>query len=255
MDAKSLSKVVLLGGSMIAGSLEGAFALTWKCSLDEEHDEVEVCRSTLDRFCDKCKVVHLGWQVCPKTVFRIPSEDCKYAILPFGVPDDKIIELQVQYGYDEDGKKINSVNSFPGIKNKAEATRLSHCVHALVEKYLPKKVEDKKEGDGNLGFGAEDMDNPVRGKTLVLGKGKEKSENQTEEDLKADYRNLGCLQFGKGWLKRFDKEQLAQEEIEKKRGRGALGRKRGKIILDEGDDWGRSSESEQTEKKVMKKKK
>ena len=42
MDAKSLSKVVLLGGSMIAGSLEGAFALTWKCSLDEEHDEVEV---------------------------------------------------------------------------------------------------------------------------------------------------------------------------------------------------------------------
>ena len=70
--------------------------------------------------------------------------------MPSGTEDTEIVELQVRHGYGEDGKKINSANSFPSIRDRAEISRLSRFVHALEKKYLPKKVKGKKRGNRNL---------------------------------------------------------------------------------------------------------
>ena len=146
MDVKSFIKIGLFSVGIPAMNIGSAFAFSWKCSLGEKHKKFEVCQATRDRYCDKCKVVHFGWNVCPQTVFLIPGEGCKIVCMPLGTENTEIVDLQVRYGYGEDGKKINSANSFPSIRDRAEISRLSRFVHALKKKYLPKKAKGKKEG-------------------------------------------------------------------------------------------------------------
>ena len=63
MNAKSFIKIGLFSVSITAVNIGSAFA--WECSLGEKHNEFEVCQATYDRFCDKCKAVHFGCNVCP----------------------------------------------------------------------------------------------------------------------------------------------------------------------------------------------
>ena len=149
MDAKSLSKVVLLGGSMIAGSLEGAFA--WKCSLGHEHKQDEMCTETGDRPCDACENgMHHSWELCSQTVFLIPSENYKCILVPLSVPNERVASLLTEYKYDGGGKERKHIDPFLLRNDASEVKRLSRYVRGLKKKYLPKEVEDKKEGDENL---------------------------------------------------------------------------------------------------------
>ena len=156
MDAKSLSKVVLFSVGIIAMNIGSAFA--WKCSLGHEHKQDEMCTDMGERPCDACKNgSYPRWELCSQTIFPIPSENCKYVALPSHIPNEQIALLLIKYKYDEGGKEIKHIDPFLLGNDAIEINRLSCCVHALEKKYLPEKVEDKKEGHENRKSGAEDV--------------------------------------------------------------------------------------------------
>ena len=148
MDVKSFIKIGLFSVGIPAMNIGSAFG--WECSLGHEHEQDEMCTETGDRPCGACgKGFHRGWELCPKTVFEIPSENCKLILVPSNVQNAAVALLLTGCKYDQtSGKEIGHIDSFSSKKDAAEVKRLSHYVRKLKGKYLPKKAEDKKEGDG-----------------------------------------------------------------------------------------------------------
>ena len=148
MDVKSFIKIGLFSVGIPAMNIGSAFA--WECSLGHEHDQDEMCTETGDRPCGACEEgFHHGWELCPKTVFEIPSENCKFILVPSNVQNAAVALLLTGCKYDQtSGKEIGHIDSSPSKEDAAEVERLSRYVQKLKKKYLPKKAEDKEEGDG-----------------------------------------------------------------------------------------------------------
>lgn len=154
MNVRSFVKIGLFGVGIITVDIGSAFG--WKCSFGHEHEKNEMCEETGERYCGLCEGVHSGFEVCPKSIFRFPSEGVNYVILPSSVPDRAIAALQKKYGYSTDDEREGDID-FPLTDDKYEINRLGHCVEVLLKKFLADKVEDKKEGDENRKSDAEDV--------------------------------------------------------------------------------------------------
>jgi hypothetical protein len=201
MDAKSFIKIGLFGVGIITVDIGSAFG--WKCSFGHEHEKNEMCEETGERYCGLCEGVHSGFEVCPRSIFRFPSEGFNYVILPSSVPDGAIVALQKEYGYSIDDERKDDI-AFPLMDGKYEINRLGRCVEVLRKKFLTDKVEDKKEGNENRKSDAEDVwgfsdvygsEKPVNRKMKlgkVLRKKRKSSEQKYWERVK-DYELLKKL--------------------------------------------------------------
>jgi len=146
MDVKSFIKISLFSVGIPAMNIGSAFA--WECSLGHEHDQDEMCTETGDRPCNACeKGFHHGWELCPQTVFEIPSENCKLILVSSNVQNVAVASLLIGCKYDRtSGKEIEYTGFSYSEKDADEVRRLSNYVQKLRQKYLPKKAEDKKRG-------------------------------------------------------------------------------------------------------------
>ena len=146
MDVKSFIKIGLFSVGIPAMNIGSAFA--WECSLGHEHAQDEMCTETGDRPCNACeKGFHRGWELCPQTVFEIPSEKCKLICVSSNVQDGVVAALLTGCKYDQaSGKEIEYTDLSYSEKDVDEVRRLGCYVQRLKNKYLLKKAKGKKEG-------------------------------------------------------------------------------------------------------------
>ena len=239
MDVKSFIKIGLFSVGIPAMNIGSAFA--WECSLGHEHDPDEMCTETGDRPCNACeKGFHRGWELCPKTVFEIPSENCKLILVPSNVQNVAVASLLIGCKYDRtSGKEIGHIDLFSSEKDADEVRRLSNYVQRLKNKYLPKKAKGKKEGkflgkkrnapeaeakgkkegdESAEGIGDDNKNCKVLKK---ISRQQKKKKNQEH-----DYQVIRQMEFG-GHIKSEQSE--SEQEMEKKINRN-------KIISDEEDE-------------------
>lgn len=200
MNTKSFVKISLFGASIIAANVGSAFG--WKCSDGHEHGKNEMCTTTGARFCDKCKELHNGYSVCPREVFRVASDGVKIAVLPFGTPDEDILALQRQFGYETNGSKKNNVNLFYLKYDSSEVKRLNEYVQALRNKVSPKKSEDKKGVSENRKILEDDSDGSKAGRMIEQGE----TGNFGEKRVKFSRKKRGLRKKGEDLEKEKRKE-------------------------------------------------
>ena len=215
MNTKILVKIGLFGGGVIAGNIGSAFA--WTCTEGHEHGENEMCVATGARFCDKCEAIHSGYTVCPWKVFRVASDGVKIVVLPFGTPDERILALQREFGYETNGRKRDNVNLFCLKYDSSEVKRLNEYVQALTNKVSPKKSEDKRGVGKNWKILEDDSDESKAGRILEL----RETGNLKEKPVKFSQKKRVLRKKGKTleeekweerqWFRRHFLDEIAEE--------------------------------------------
>ena len=216
MDAKSFIKIGLFGISIPAVNIGSAFG--WKCPEGHKHGKNEMCTTTGARFCDKCKEPHNGYDVCPWEVFRIASDGVKIVVLPFDTPNEKILALQREFGYETNGSKKDNVNPFYLQYDSSEVKRLNEYIQALMNKTSPKKSEDKKWVGKNRKILEDDSDKSKAWEGIELretGNLEKKPVKFSQKKKRLCKKREGNLAKEKKkeykWLKKFLLDESAEE--------------------------------------------
>ena len=110
------------------------------------NDEL-LCTDTGDLLCKvpMCSAgFHNRGESCPEAVMTFPSEGIKHVVLPLCVPNEKIAELWLEYGYNNEEQNKMYSTKFNFDQN-SEINRLETQIQALKKKLLESSPEYLKK--------------------------------------------------------------------------------------------------------------